>query len=196
MRNDLAKTLAVHKFHGDKGKAFIFAHVIDGCDIRVLKHAQGPPLIVKSLEQIRVIGHAGCNCLQRHQHIDFRMAGLINHTHGSTTELSEHFVLSYRLHITRSRMLWDRGCGKMDGSSFECRKGRPDRPYRHQPGHDGQVPPMEAKLPLERETPTRTDCEHTCSYTSRGPTGVSWELPTRPYLPNFSIAYIPLEILR
>src|ERR1700682_3921010 len=54
-RNDLAKALAIYKFHGNKRDDSLIAHFINGCNIRVLKYSQGLSLTIKSLKQIRII---------------------------------------------------------------------------------------------------------------------------------------------
>src|SRR5580704_3655590 len=52
--DDLLKTLALYKLHGDVGETVRFAQIVDDNDVRMLQSAGGLGFAIETLQEVRV----------------------------------------------------------------------------------------------------------------------------------------------
>jgi hypothetical protein len=88
----LPQIAAVQEFHGDPGKAVLFADVVDGADVRVIQGGCGFRLAPKPAQRQRILRHIVGQELERDKAIEARVLRLVHHTHAARPDLGLQFV--------------------------------------------------------------------------------------------------------
>ncbi len=76
-----SQRVSLNIFHGDKGSAFVFANLVNGNNVRVVKGGSSFGLMPETSVDIRVFGKTGRQEFQSDFSVQFGVLGKIDFTH-------------------------------------------------------------------------------------------------------------------
>jgi hypothetical protein len=90
---EVLQRLAIEKFHGDEGVAFMFGDFIDGTNVWMIERGSGLGFTLEAAESLGVRRESFGKEFQGDETVKLGVLGLIYNTHASTTELLDDLVV-------------------------------------------------------------------------------------------------------
>ena len=91
--DSMLQRLPFQKFHGQERLALSFLDVVNRADVRVVERRGGARFSLEPLQRLPVFCEVLRQKLQRHPSTQFRVFGLVDHTHAATTEFLDDAVV-------------------------------------------------------------------------------------------------------
>src|SRR5271165_1548716 len=89
----MLQRLPLEIFHDDEGEAALFANVVDGADVGVIKRRGGLRLAAKTAQRSGVADHVIGKKFKCDEAVQARVFGFVNDAHASAAEFLDHFVV-------------------------------------------------------------------------------------------------------
>jgi hypothetical protein len=80
-------------FHRDERFAVFLAEVVNGADVGMIERRSGLRFTLETAQRLRIAGDFVGKEFQRHEAVQARVLGFVNHTHAAAAEFFENAVM-------------------------------------------------------------------------------------------------------
>ena len=87
------ESLALEKFHSDKGPAFELSNVVQSADVRVVERGCGAGFAAKSFDGLGVVRNVVGEEFQRNASAEARVLGFVHHAHSAAAQLFHYAIV-------------------------------------------------------------------------------------------------------